>query len=144
MNDRIVWINDLLAAAKEHPSADMIALLESCGKKCALRQNIFPFFERLRDEASDCKTRADYVAFLKKRMPLDIEEAEDGIILRLGKDKCSCPMAEEVAPDAGALCHCTCGHEKATWSILFGKPVDVQIVKSFLRGGDDCVIKIMV
>ncbi len=42
------------------------------------------------------------------------------------------------------LCNCILGHEKAMWSIVFGKQVDAKIVESFLRGGKDCVIKIIV
>ena len=144
MEHSITWLNDLLASAKDDPSPDVVKLVESCGAKCAARQNVSAYFEQLRSEASGCKTRADYVAFLKEHMPIDISEAEDGIVMRLGKSKCTCPMAEQIAKDAGARCNCTRGHEKATWSIFFGKPVDVQIVESFLRGGNDCVIKIIV
>ena len=138
-----VWLNDLLAAAKE-PSPDVVKLLRSCGEKCAARQNLSAYFEGLRREASACRTRADHAAFLKAHMSVDVSEAEDGILLLLGKTKCSCPMADKLAKDAGALCNCTCGHEMATWSIYFGKPVEVVIVESFLRGGKDCVIKIVV
>ena len=36
------------------------------------------------------------------------------------------------------------GHEVAVWSAFFGKTVDIEIVESHLRGGKDCVIKIIV
>lgn len=53
-------------------------------------------------------------------------------------------MASKLTQNADMMCECTRGHEKAMWSIFFGKPVDVEIVESFLRGGNDCVIKILV
>ena len=94
--------------------------------------------------ASNCKTLADYVAFLNEVMPVTIKEAEDGIVMHLCKEKCSCPMASEVSKNADMLCECTRGHEIAVWSAFFGKPVKVEVVESFLRGGNDCIIKIIV
>ncbi len=64
--------------------------------------------------------------------------------MRLGKQECSCPLAPDIKRNADMLCECTRGSDKATWSVFFGKPVDVEIVESFLRGGKDCVIKILV
>ena len=42
------------------------------------------------------------------------------------------------------LCHCTLGHERAMWSIVFGKQINVEIIESFQRGGNDCVTKIFI
>ena len=108
------------------------------------RQNAFEGMEVLRKQASGCKTRSDYAAFLRQVMPVQIEEVDDGIVMRLGKKSCTCPMASEIHANKEMLCHCTCGHEKAAWSVFFGKPVDVEIVESFQRGGKDCVIKIRI
>ena len=99
---------------------------------------------RLRAAASHCKTRADYVEFLNNAIPVHIEEAEDGILMHLGKTECSCPMAKELTKNVDILCECTRGHEIAVWSEFFGKPVDIEIVESHLRGGKDCIIKIVV
>lgn len=71
-------------------------------------------------------------------------EAEDGIVIHLGKEKCSCPIAAAISKNADMLCECTRGHEKTIWSTFFDKPVEVEIVESFLRGGKDCVIKIII
>lgn len=71
------------------------------------------------------------------------EEAEDGIVMHLGKTECSCPMTMDLSQNTDMLCECTKDHEKAVWSAFFGRPVEVEIVESFLRRGDDCVIKII-
>lgn len=68
-------------------------------------------------------------------LPVKIEEVGDGIVMRLGKKSCTCPIASTINESKEMLCHCTCGHEKA---------VDIEIVESFLRGGTDCVIKIKI
>lgn len=138
------WMNDLLEAAEANPAPDVLNLIESCGKKCAIRRQAAEQMARLRQAASHCKTRTELVEFLRERIPVTILESEDGIIMYLGKKACTCPMASEIPRVSGILCNCTCGHEKFAWSVFFGKPVEVEIVESFLRGGNDCVIKIIV
>lgn len=136
------WINDILGAAKESQNPTAIRMIECCGKGCADRKNAENGMLRLKAAASKCKTRADYAAFLNEAMPVTITEAQDGIIMHLGKSKCSCPMASEISQNSDMLCECTRGHEKAVWSVFFGKPVEAEIMESYLRGGNDCVIKI--
>lgn len=138
------WIEDILGAAKQSQSPEATQMIECCGKGCATRKNAEEGILKLKGAATNCKTRADYVAFLSEIMPVKIEEVEDGIIMHLGKEKCSCPMACELTQNTDMLCECTKGHEKFVWSQFFGKPVDIEIVESFLRGGSDCVIKICI
>lgn len=142
MSDHAEWIEDLLGAAKAHPTQESISLIEHCGVGCAARQNAFEGVRTLKKQASGCKTISDYAAFLRQALPVQIEEAPDGLIMHLGKKSCTCPMESKIHANKEMLCHCTCGHEKAVWSEFFGKSVDVEIVESFLRGGTDCVIKI--
>ncbi len=44
--------------------------------------------------------------------------------------------ASGVLKNADILCECTRGHEKAVWSAFFGRPVEIDIVESVLRGGN--------
>lgn len=133
------WIEDLLGAAKASGNTELV---QYCGKGCAMRKNAPASMEQLRQAAAHCKTRADYAKFLDELMPVRIEAVEDGIVMYLGKTECSCPMAKELTKNTDMLCECTRGHEILTWSTFFGKPVDIEIVESILRGGKDCVIKI--
>ena len=96
--------------------------------------------KKMKEAASWCKTRSDYARFLKETISDKVSEDPDGIRIPLGKDKCSCPMAEFV--NNPMLCYCTRGNNKETWSILFGSDVKVEMVETFMRGGKDCVIKI--
>lgn len=137
------WIEDMLGAVKEKQDPAAIRLIECCGEGCAKRKNAEEGILQLKAAASKCKTRSDYAAFLNSVMPVTVTEAEDGIVMHLGKTECSCPMAGEIARNADMLCECTRGHEKAVWSAFFGKPVEIEIMESFLRGGNDCVIKII-
>ena len=137
------WIEDLLSTVKMSNDPQSTALVRCCGKGCAQRKNAVIHMEALRASAAECKTRQDYAAFLKDAMPVRIEEANDGIVMHLEKKCCSCPIAAELSTNADMLCECTRGHEIAAWSAFFGKPVNVEIVESILRGGKDCVIKIL-
>lgn len=100
--------------------------------------------KQLREAAKDCKTKSDYVVFMRSIMPIEIEEVTDGIVLHLHKRGCTCVNPQCIENCGADLCECTKAHEEYTWSIFFGKPVKVEILESFLRGGNDCVIKICV
>ena len=142
MDKTVEWIEDLLGAVKESNNPQVIEMIQCCGKGCAMRKNAPRSMENLRKQAEHCKTFADYAAFLSNLMPIHIEAAEDGIVMHLGKTECSCPMSKELTKNTDMLCECTRGHEIVTWSAFFGKPVDIEIVESILRSGQDCVIKI--
>lgn len=144
MNDFAVWIDDLLGAVKEDSSPNAIKLIESCGKGCLTRRGASEFITGLREAASNCQSRADFVEFLNGQMPMTFTQEADGIVIHMGKDKCGCKMASEISNNADVLCNCTRGHEKAMWSTFFGRPVEVEIVETILRSGNDCVFKILV
>ena len=138
------WIEDILTEIKQNPTPENIKLLESCGKGCAVRNKMLDGIKNLKGLASNCKTKTDYVKFLNEHIPAKFVEVEDGIIMYLQKIKCSCPMVPAVSKNADMLCNCTNGNNKVVWSEFFGKPVETEIVESFLRGGKDCVIKFKV
>lgn len=98
------WIEDMLGAAKEVKGATAIRMIECCGKGCAARKNATAAMQQLKAAAAECQTRADYVAFLRKVMPITITETEDGIVMHLGKKECSCPMISEISQNTDMLC----------------------------------------
>ena len=136
------WINSLLHDIEKSPTAEKLALIEHCGRSCAEQSGHLEGILALRKAAAHCRTRADYVAFLREHFPFDADEAEDGILIRYRKTACSCRLAPDVA--SPLLCLCTQGHEKAMWSVFFGKEINTEIVESFQRGGNDCVMKLFV
>jgi predicted hydrocarbon binding protein len=56
---------------------------------------------------------------------------------------CSCPFVNEqlMSPE---FCDCTLGWQKETYTMIFGKPVDVDLEESILRGGKRCIYRIRV
>ena len=135
------WVSDLLETA-EDDSEQHCALIARCGENCARRQGVFAAMDALREQAKGCTTKEDYATFLHENLHLDAIADEEGIVLRLHKTGCSCPMYPAV--QSPTLCECTRGHELSSWSRFFGKEIDARIVESFLRGGNDCVIKLIV
>ena len=138
------WMEDLLGSVKENPSDENIALIENCGKCCAVHRGDLEGMKQLKQAAGSCKTRSDYVEFLNELLPFSVEEVKDGIVMHFGKEDCTCELSSELSRNADALCYCTQGHEKAIWSEFFGKSVDVELVETILRGGNDCVIKVLI
>lgn len=142
MKKQISWINDFLKTAEANASPEVIKSIEGCGRGCAEQNGHIEGIGPLKKAAATCRTREEILAFIKSTFPFEAEDCGDGIIIRFHKEKCTCPMAPEISNPM--LCHCTLGHEKAMWSELFGKPVNAEIIESFQRGGNDCVIKLII
>ena len=136
------WINHLLENAEESQNVDVVRLIERCGKCCAEDSGHLEGAVGLHELMAGCNNRSEYVAIMKKTFPFEVEEANDGIIIHYKKDRCTCRMAPDVSNPM--LCICTLGHEKAMWSVVFGKEIDAEIIESFQRGGKDCVVKLLV
>ena len=143
INHYAVWIDDLLGEVKKNPTDENIRLIECCGNACAYHKDRVKLMEQLHEEIGECKTNSDYANILREKLYLNVKEAEDGIILYLGNDECPCEIASGLKKNADALCYCTVGQNKLLWSTLFKKSVDIEIIESILRGGNDCVLKIV-
>jgi predicted hydrocarbon binding protein len=56
---------------------------------------------------------------------------------------CTCPLVRKgLTPDT--QCLCTLGWQRETYSQITGKPVDVQLEESILRGSSKCVFRIRI
>lgn len=118
-------------------------LINECSNTCIKTNNALDGIIKLKELAKECSTKSDYIKFFKNILNLDVEETEKGIILHLNKTECTCPIASKLNIDKSKLCNCTKEHEKYLWSKFFGKEIDVKIIESFWRGGNDCVIEII-
>ena len=140
--EQSIWINRLLKYMEEDPIPEHILTLESCGRGCAEQNGHIEGVLGLKEAASACRSHSEIVTFMRNSFPFDVTDDGDGIIIRFHKEKCTCPMAPEVKNPM--LCHCTLGHEKAMWGELFDRKIDAEIIESFQRGGNDCVIKLYI
>jgi hypothetical protein len=56
---------------------------------------------------------------------------------------CHCPWAREAiksgdVPLAATFCHCSGGFHKKPWEVIFGRPLEVDVLESVLAGGTRC------
>lgn len=56
MDEKTLWVKDLLTAAEENPTPDAIWMIEQCGRGCSQRKGHAAGMEKLREAASWCKT----------------------------------------------------------------------------------------
>jgi len=56
---------------------------------------------------------------------------------------CVCPLVKTLEIEASPNhCHCTVSHLKHLYETGLGRPVEVELVETCLRGGDTCTIRI--
>ena len=77
------WTNRLLTETEKNVSTnlDKIFQIECCGKGCAEQNGHLESAKALAEAAKGCKTRSDYIAFMRSNFPFKVEEAPDGIII---------------------------------------------------------------
>ncbi|MHB8054260.1 MAG: hypothetical protein ACYDH3_03325 [Candidatus Aminicenantales bacterium] len=125
----------LLVAALDEPTR--VRVLETMGRECA-RQ-----FTALTDNY-----KGDPKGFLEEiKRQWASETAYDekaGLISVVDRAKgCSCPFVTPgLTPPE--FCHCTLGWQKEVYAAILGKPVEVELVASILRGGSHCEYRIRV
>ncbi|SFM93904.1 DUF6144 family protein [Methanolobus profundi] len=144
MNHLAVWIDDLLSTMEDNSNQNIISVIEACGEKCAHRTGMLARITELKTESSQCKNHAEIVQFLSKHLPGSITQVDDGLIIHAVEGKCSCKMEPENFTHSSMLCNCTKGYHKAIWSEFFGRPVEVEIIETILRGSNECIFKIII
>jgi hypothetical protein len=56
---------------------------------------------------------------------------------------CICPLVKTLEIEASPNhCLCTISHLKHLYETALGRPVEVDLIETCLRGGDSCTIKI--
>jgi predicted hydrocarbon binding protein len=124
-----------LVSALDEPTR--VRVLETMGRECA-RQ-----FTTLTG-----KFKGDPKGFLEEIKRQWASEAstdeKTGVIRVVDRAKgCSCPFVKPgVTPPE--FCHCTLGWQKEAYSAILGKPVEVELISSILRGDSRCEYRIRV
>lgn len=113
-------------------------ILEKLGRECAKEFN---------EEA--IKYKGDLEGYLEEIKKKWVEKAEydkeKGVVRIFDKerDKCVCPFIENSRVDTDTLCYCSIGWQKEIYETVTGKPVDVKIIDSLLKGGKRCSFEIL-
>lgn len=69
--------------------------------------------------------------------------SDHGFTITYNKGRgCDCALVREGYITSAVLCNCTKGFHETVWSEVFDCPVEVELIETFLRGGDCCSQKI--
>ncbi len=117
--------------------ATLAGLFEAMGRECAkgFKHEFEPF-------------KGDPEGFLKSVQQKWVESAtwdeSTGTVHVVDRStNCTCPFVDEQKM-FGHFCHCTIGWQKEAYEAVLGKPVDVEVEESILRGSKRCVFCIKV
>ena len=67
----------------------------------------------------------------------------EGNSVTIVNERCICPLVEKLKIETGPHhCECTVAHLKYLYETGLGRPVEVELLETCLRGGDSCTIKI--
>jgi hypothetical protein len=124
-------------ADEELDDATRRRLLRRMGRECAKPWS--GYFE---------KYRGDLPGFLAQAKAAWLESADydekTGVLRTVGKPApCACPLVRAGRTPA-SFCDCSLGWNQAAFSVVLGKPVDVQLEESVLRGGKRCCFRITI
>ncbi len=79
------------------------------------------------------------LATFARRLPGAADLVRDGDLIRwrFTGPTCHCPIAR-LAPHPG-ICDCSIAHVRGILEPLLGRPLDVELIRSRLRGAEDCL-----
>ena len=121
--DLLYILNDTL------DKVTFIAVLEKLGSKCG-----DAFADKYRNNPEG------FFGFIKGLWAESVDYDKEKGVIRVNekvRTTCNCPfIRERQAPDI--LCNCSLGTQKRIYESLFGRPVDVTLEKSVLRGDERC------
>jgi hypothetical protein len=127
------WIQNLMSSMEAHLDEGTRArVMESCGRACARAGPVHA--------AMECQGDLDAWLDRLTRWHGGRENVRrEGDAVHLICEQCLCPLvqdAPERLPDT--YCACSLGWMKETFGTVLGRPVQVSLLESILRGGERC------
>ena len=138
-----LWVIDLLDGINENQQNETCTkLLKGCGRECAKR-NALPHMDRLKSELAQFTDMEEIVKLIPIATGAECTPEENGFIVSYNRGRgCDCALVRDLAQDghvvSTAICNCTLGFHETYWSTMFDRPVSVELLETFLRGGDCC------
>ena len=129
---------DLMEILQSKLSGDEFeAVIQALGRKCSGHTEFIKTYRGNLD---------GYLKELKRRWNEDSTvDREKGIITVSSQERteCVCPLIDTAAV-SDKVCNCSLGWQKQTFETVLGKPVDVKIQESIIRGGKRCTFEIKI
>ncbi len=133
---KMQWLIDLLKEAKGHIDEERLAsILENRGRVC-----IGPtYIKKAKDAAKDTKDTTEFLSKLEKTVRTLHREGDKVYIVY---PKCYCHKIKGFKGDIpDSYCYCSVGWVKEMFEQALGRPVEVKLEASVLRGDKACRLR---
>jgi len=133
------WIAWLIAALDEHvDEGTKVKILEQCGRQCQSES----FVKKARKIYEKSEDTAEFLENFGKVYKNLHREGEKVYIIY---PKCYCPNVNKIPTGklSATYCNCSRGWAKALFEGALGKPVDVIMEESIVKGDEQCKFRII-
>ena len=133
------WIANLIAGLDEHVDEKTRSkILERCGRQCQSQSFI------KKAKGIYAKSKSD-VEFLEKLASVYKHLHLDQGNVYIVYPKCYCSQVNKIPRGklSGTYCNCSVGWAKALFEGALGRPVEVVMEKSIIRGDEQCKFRII-
>ncbi|MCF7885270.1 MAG: DUF6144 family protein [Candidatus Marinimicrobia bacterium] len=142
--DRIaIWINLVLQQLSQLDKQRGLEILHDCGTNCSKISVLLAGANKIRNESQ----MNDDVEHLFKNFKAEYYNSprltKSGSKVTLIFKECTCPLVK-AGVNNSYLCNCTAGYTKNIFESLFGRPVQVKLIKSILNGDNICMQEILI
>lgn len=133
------WLSDLLDEIENsEQSENYIELLKKCGGNCAKR-NLLPNMSKMKEELNGQSDMVEIAKIISRHTGAECIPSSDGFVLTYNRDKtCDCALVNSGYVTSSIFCNCTLGFHETVWNTMFERPVTVELLETFLRGGNCC------
>lgn len=137
------WFKSLFKELeKDEENVNPDDILENCGRACAHKHKVASAAASARKKIKDMKNLDEVAEVLNKNRVGGGNLQKEGNLLTDRYTRCYCPLRRSGLVESPKLCECTLGWAKEVYGIVWGKPVEVKLLKSIGRGDDYCKISI--
>lgn len=133
------WISCLIAGLDEHVDEETRAkVLEQCGRQCQSES----FVKKARSIYQKSKSIDD---FLDKFGKTYEHVHKEGDMVYIVYPKCYCSFVNKIPPGklSATYCNCSRGWAKALFEGALGRPVEVILEESIVKGDEQCKFRIV-
>ena len=132
------WIACLMAGLDEHVDEETRArLLEQCGRQC-ISQSFIKKAQGIYEKSENIDEFLDKFGKIYKHLH------REGDNVYLVYPKCYCSFVNKILPSklSATYCNCSRGWAKALFEGALGRPVEVIMEKSIVKGDKQCKLRI--
>jgi predicted ArsR family transcriptional regulator len=136
---KVQWLVDLLKEVEGHIDEERLAnILENRGRACISAT----YIEKAKDAAKDAQDIDEFLDNLARAVPMLKREGDKVYMVY---PKCYCHNLKGIKGAVpGSYCCCSVGWVKEMFEQALGRPVEVKLEASILRGDKACRLRVLV